>query len=347
MRLIALLCAACLALPAQAQSWATQELCDVREPRVHDEVFEPFGRSELQSAAAEIPNGIGRFWRITSPEGAVSHLWGTFHSNHPLILDLPQPLMDTIGSARIVAVEANFSDVSRAELTRLFNNEHRWLEQGDVAFDALELPSELEAWIRDRFIALGWRWDGPDILNLPAIADTLLGDPCTDFTSGLYPVQDFRIQLLGVLAGAQILGLEDNMRFYTRFEGGRDTDTLKAMIARYGAYLNPDITPEDYATGFGLYLEGRLGEWMAWDHIYLDQLFPGGQGAEWTALSDAYLLTERNVDFVNAALPELERGGVLIAVGSFHLPGRTGMIRLMRGAGYTVERIALEGEAPS
>lgn len=347
MRLIAFLCAACLALPAQAQSWATQELCDVRDPRVHDEVFAPLSRDELQAAAAEIPNGIGRFWKITSPEGAVSHLWGTFHSNHPLILDLPQPLVEAIETARVVAVESDFSDVSRSELTRLYNNEHRWLKQGELEFNTLDLPPELEAWIRDRFIAIGWRWDGPDILNLPAIAETLLGDPCSDFASGLYPIQDFRIQMLGDLAGAEVIGLEDHMRFYTRFAGGRDTDTLKAMIARYGAYLNPDITTEDYASGFALYLEGRLGEWMAWDNAYLDGLFPGGQGAEWATLSDAYLLTERNVDFVNAGLPELERGGVLIAVGAFHLPGRTGMIRLLRGAGYTVERIALDGEAPS
>ena len=40
---------------------------------------------------------------------------------------------------------------------------------------------------------------------------------------------------------------------------------------------------------------------------------------------------------VKAALPLLAEGGVLIGVGSLHLPGADGLVALLREAGYTVE----------
>ncbi|MFK7939686.1 MAG: TraB/GumN family protein [Roseovarius sp.] len=291
-------------------------------------------------------NPVGRFWKITSPDGAVSHLWGTMHSNHPLILDLPEALIDQINTARIVALELDYTTATRQQLNDQFNSVHRYVHPDEPMFSSLDLPFKLDTWIRDRFRAVGWGLDGPDLLNLPAIAEMLLSDPCNDFTSGVYPIQDFRIQMLGDIAGARIMGLEDPMRFYHRFGTGQDTQTVRAIIALYGAYLNPDVTAQDYASFFALYLQGRLGEWMAWDKAYITTLFPDGNGADWHQLSHEYLLTERNVDFVNAALPELYKGNMVIAVGAFHLPGHTGLIEMLRGAGFTVDRVVLEGEAP-
>ncbi len=40
-----------------------------------------------------------------TPEARVSHLWGTFHTPDPLLLDLPQPFLDILRTARVVALE--------------------------------------------------------------------------------------------------------------------------------------------------------------------------------------------------------------------------------------------------
>lgn len=336
-----------LALPAHAQSWATQEMCDVQDAVVHPEVLAPFTEDSLHKAAADIPNSVGRLWQVTSPDGAVSHLWGTMHSQHPLVLALPDPLMQAIAKARVVAVETDFTTSTRAELYDLYTAKHRYLEEGQPSYSTLNLPIDLDHRIRERFASLGWGYDGPDILNLSAIAEILLSDPCNDFSSGIYPIQDFRIQMLGDIAGARIMGLEDSLMFYDRFASGlQDTGTLKAMIAVYGSYLNPDMSNQSYATAFALYLQGQIGALMAWDKAYFDSLDDNGQYAAWLEQTNAFLLTERNINFVYAALPELETGGMVIAVGTYHLPGQSGMIELLRGAGFTVDRIVAEGEAP-
>jgi uncharacterized protein YbaP (TraB family) len=41
----------------------------------------------------------------------------------------------------------------------------------------------------------------------------------------------------------------------------------------------------------------------------------------------------------DAALPHLAEGKAFIAVGALHLPGKNGLVALLRGAGYTVSPV--------
>ncbi len=41
----------------------------------------------------------------------------------------------------------------------------------------------------------------------------------------------------------------------------------------------------------------------------------------------------------DGALPHLDKGGAFIAVGALHLPGKTGLVSLLREAGYTLTAI--------
>ena len=168
----------------------------------------------------------------------------------------------------------------------------------------------------------------------------------TDFHDGSFPIQDYHIQLQGALAGAGLIGLEDRNAFYDRLNDPANLDLAAAIIATYGAYLDPEQTQDAYATTEALYLSGRIAEMMAWETALFDHRYPDGQGADWLARTDAYLLAERNETFLAAALPELEKGSLFIAIGAFHLPRDTGMIALLRREGYTVTRIPLSGEAP-
>jgi hypothetical protein len=99
--------ASVFAAAASAQDWATREVCTVDKPRVHEEVFAPASLDELEQLASSIPNSTGKFWQITSPTGATSHLWGTFHSADPLIL------------AAIKDAQSKASDRSQEEMRKL------------------------------------------------------------------------------------------------------------------------------------------------------------------------------------------------------------------------------------
>ena len=110
---------------AHAQDWATADVCRVKTAEITETAFAPATFDALEAAGANLANGKGRFWRIETSNGAVSHLWGTMHSADPLILDLPQALRSVIGAARVVGVEIDFAGKSRAGL-RASNNLMTW-----------------------------------------------------------------------------------------------------------------------------------------------------------------------------------------------------------------------------
>lgn len=62
--------------------------------------------------------------------------------------------------------------------------------------------------------------------------------------------------------------------------------------------------------------------------------------------TNAYLLDDRNANFLATIREELTEGGVFMAIGNLHLPGENGMVAMLRRAGFTVDRIALPGEIP-
>jgi hypothetical protein len=51
------------------------------------------------------------------------------------------------------------------------------------------------------------------------------------------------------------------------------------------------------------------------------------------------LLVTRNLGMRDKALAFLEEGNAFIAVGGLHLPGRQGLVTLLREAGYTVTAV--------
>ena len=331
-----------------AQDWATAEVCKVDQAVINDAVFEPPGRAALEAMAAGIENRRGRFWQIKSPDGAVSHLWGTWHSSDPLVLNLPDAVRSTIDAARIVAVEVDYVHKSRDDYRRAQYLEGRYLEASDpFAFTPGEdtiagLPPEVSNWVTERAIELNWTEDVSLILSPAGIAEMLLSDPCEDFSAGILPIQDDYIQLLGRLAGAEIRGLEDPSEFLEDLTA--DEATANAIVAVYAAYLKPVTSNAERSTSFGIYREGRLGLMMAWDAFYMSQVL-GDRGVDVLARTDAYLLTKRNRRFVERLTDDLSAGGVFVAVGAAHLPGTDGLITMLRDEGFEVTRLPLPGEA--
>jgi uncharacterized protein len=345
------LCALWLAAwPAAAQEWFTRDACSVAEARLDPRAYPVELRARARAAADRVANGTGRLWEIRSPEGRVSHLWGTYHSADPLILDLPAAFRKVLEDARVVLVEGDPLPGDRAEATEAFDVTWMWKDGTAVAPPSAELPPvppEVEGWIAARMAAIGWDADYLPMLTDAGILALILSDPCEDFLLGVLPIQDTYIAQLAYLSGAEIVGLEPGSTF------GRDlTAPERALDARsavilYGGALGPDsAAPGLRATLFTLYREGRLAEHGAWFEAVLAEAAGAPMSELLTEATDRYLLTERNHRFVATASPEILDGGAVIAVGAGHLPGETGLVTLLRAEGFAVTRVLLPGEAP-
>lgn len=346
MRILLVLVLAHLAIagPAQAQSWFTYDACTVNEPAIDPRAIDAAMMGAIKAEAAEIENGLGRLWQVTSSKGAVSFLWGTMHSTGRLILDLPTELEAIIENSRVVMPEISPVIESREGVAIRLRGDSQWATASDFGVYR-DLDPRVIPWIDQRIRALGFQDNTLSRLTPVGILNFILAHPCDDFTTWRFPIQDDRIVMLSHEADAQIVGLE-RVEDFEKLNEPEHRETAFAIIEQYGAWLAPEDVHAKERSAYALYLQGRIAEWMAWDRVYLRAFFGAERAAQIIALSDAFLLWNRNLSFVRAAKPELDVGKALIVVGAFHLPGKLGMVSLFRGSGYRVERVPLPGEAP-
>ncbi|MEO0487591.1 MAG: TraB/GumN family protein [Pseudomonadota bacterium] len=332
----------CLAAPLSAANWATKAVCDIPSLDLPAAWADRADIAAAQARAAGIPNGLGKFWRITAPDGAVSHLFGTMHSNEPLLLDLPGELSAALNQARIIATEVDFRLPARRFARNDPVDSYRWRSARSRNAEPPFEP-ELADWVREFFSGQGLQtpWT---FLTDAGLAERLLHNPCNDFNAGVFPVMDDLIALEGVLAGATFLGLESQGAFLTELSRPSRAAQLHGILQVYGAYTQPPADNQGRQAFAALYAQGRLGEMMAHDALYLEAVFGPERGAKFRADAERYLIRDRNLAWLGRIGPELDRGGVVMAVGAFHLPGEDGLVARLRAQGYSVSRIVAEGE---
>jgi hypothetical protein len=107
-------------------------------------------------------------------------------------------------------------------------------------------------------------------------------------------------------------------------------EILKAGLRTY------DRLDDMVETTIQLYLRRELG--AIWP-LQLELAEQVGVAPKTFATTERSLLTTRNLGMRDKALASLEQGGVMIAVGALHLPGKQGLVALFREAGYTVTAV--------
>ena len=334
-----------LAEQAGAQDWFTPASCAVTPEDLASAAMAPDVATRITAAAEKVVNARGRLWKITTPEGRVSHLWGTFHSPDPLILDLPPRFRAIIEDARVVALEFDPIPADRAEAKA--NAATGWMWRSEGWADWSFVPPQIMGWVRVRLEAIGWGTGFIDQLTAAGLASLLLSDPCGDYLAGVLPGQDGYIAQLGYLAGAEVTGLQQWPDFGRQLNDPARAAEAQAVIVLYASYLGPEEGDrKGRALSFRLYREGRMAELDLWSENWLADLHGSAEAARITARAEGYLLVERNIIFVETALPLIRDGGAVIAVGAGHLAGPTGMVQMLRAEGLQVDRVALPGEAP-
>ncbi|MFK7751933.1 MAG: TraB/GumN family protein [Sedimentitalea sp.] len=315
-------------------------------PAIYGEALAPANLAELEADATRYINGVGKYWQITADNGAVSHLWGSYHSNERHVLALPERVIAQIAAARVVALETDFIYKSRRQIELSFRQDDRYRGPGQsIDREISDLPALLIANIRSRTHALGWGRDAADVLVPAAVIELIMSNPCDDFAAGVLPIQDDRIQMLGHINGAQILGLEPPNALFSKLSRPESKVLRQAMLMIYATYLNPQTSSKNKSTSIQLYLEGRTGVSRAWDRAWLVAQL-GDAAHNLLDRVDAYLLDARNAVFVTKVKPDLQVGGVFMAVGAFHLSGKQGMVEMLRRDGFAVTRTPIPGELP-
>jgi len=293
----------------------------------------PQYQERLKTEVAKVPFAYGNHW-VASKGNRKIHVVGTQHSGDSRMNAMMRTLQPVIASANAVLLEVTSSQ-STTLLSKLKKNpslvflkkgqslpemmsKDDWrslsLAAGDIGLTARE-TAKLQPWVLSIYLGRSG-CGGRGILSYAGLDD--------------------RIERMAIRNRVAIGSLEDVTDGFRALSMQPMRDQLRLLQLDLASEMNFDdlmvTLTESYFNGS--LAEGRIiQEWI----MYRDIDIPRKEVARLLRQFDALILDRRN----RAWVPVIERtkgNTLVVAVGAAHLPGRAGLLNLLKAKGYTLKR---------
>jgi hypothetical protein len=283
-------------------------------------LFAPFA-----ATAGGMPFGQGLLWRIERDGTPASHVFGTMHLSDPRVTALPEPVASALRAARRLALELVPTHDTPVQIARAM-----------MLSDGHTLDEIVGAELFDRAAAAG------QVYGVPAPTVRRL-KPWAVMTAISMPREESERRRAGKLAldnellararasGIPVVALERIDEQLGVFDSFDESDQV--ALLRQALDMQPEM-PTQVERMVAFYLArdtGRLLEWVA--------ARSAGEDARLRKRFEDKLLTARNRTFATRAEPLLAEGGLFVAVGAGHLPGRDGLLALLTARGWRATRV--------
>lgn len=261
----------------------------------------------------------GLLWKIETRTGLSSYLFGTFHTSDPRITKLPCPVEEAFARAKSYTMEVitNGAGISSMAEAMYFNDGKKLK---DVVGDRLYQDTLRALRGSDTRVAAGI-----DSMK-PWAVMMMLSSPRSG--SGLF--LDMALQLRATFHDKPTYGLETMQEQIAVFNDMSLDDQIVLLREAVQSVQRPEDAIEEVAQA---YLKRDLSALLTLNEKYKPQ-----DARVYATVMDR-LLVQRNINMATRMRPRLEEGNAFIAVGALHLPGETGLLGLLRAAGYRVTRI--------
>jgi uncharacterized protein YbaP (TraB family) len=282
----------------------------------------------IRQTAAKTENGEGLLWKIEKDGLAPSFLFGTMHVTDARVLDLPAPARDALDAAdRLVIETTDVLDQSRV-MAVLAERPDLMMFTDATTLTSLLAPEDRQT-VEDGLQARGISLASVNKMKPWMLAAMLASSPCELARQAKgETVLDARLATQAQAAGKEVLGLET---------GAEQIDALAKLPMAF--HLRSLV--ETLALGEGindvnetmiaLYLKGQIA--LLWP--LLEHVMPEAAG-EGYAEFEQIMITARNHVMAERAQPILAEGNTVLAVGALHLPGKEGLVQLLRDEGFTL-----------
>jgi uncharacterized protein YbaP (TraB family) len=320
-----------LAVGAQAQA----PTCGGRNVLDEMRTTEPAVHARIMAAAAATENANAVFWRVEKAGMPPSHLLGTVHLTDNRVTRLSPAVKGELDRARRLILElddispdAMMQQVARSPqlVSLMVFTDGRRLDQllagsdyqaASQALAKAGVPPEAAAtfrpWLVTMMLSVSTCEQSRAKTGLPSLDEHLARQTAARGLKavGLETIALQLQALSGVPERDQIEVLKSSVRYYHRID-----DLIETMIQLYQRREMGALWP----------LQLELAEKVGVSRRVFDSY-------------EAALLTRRNFGMRDAAMRYLAEGQAFIAVGALHLPGKNGLVSLLRGAGYTVTAV--------
>jgi uncharacterized protein len=294
---------------------------------------DPETLARIRAQAAAVPNGSGLLWRIEHPGARPSFLFGTMHMSDPRVVKLPAAAQIAFDGADTIVIETTdildnakmgeallarpelmmFTDATT--LPDLLSGEDRALVEKELGRRGIPLSSvrKMKPWMLSALVSLPACELARKTAGAPVLDVKLANDAKTagKELEGLESMTEQLEAMASLPMEFHIEGLVETLRL-----GDRVEDVMETMVR--------------------LYIDGQTG--MFWPFFEAALPSEGGDQEGFAAFQEA-LIDVRNRTMAEGAAPLIEKGGAFIAVGALHLPGKDGLVELLRQQGFRVEAV--------
>jgi uncharacterized protein YbaP (TraB family) len=323
----------CLALLLASLGGAGAQLptCSGRNMLDELKVSDAATHARILAKAAATENATAILWRIERAGRPASYLFGTVHLTDARITGISPAVKAALAGARRLLLEVDAEDLSAAGFTKAFARARPLLTFTDGR-RLEQLLSEAEF---SKAVAILERAGLPAQVAgafRPWVASLMLAlSDCERrrAAQGEAPL-DLRLAREAQARGIAVKGLETLEQQFRAMADVPEADQIAILRAGLAMHERIDDTLE---TTVQLYLTRQLG--AIWP-LQLALAEKVGVAAEAFDATENGLIVERNLRMRDTAAGALAEGGVMVAVGALHLPGRHGLVALLRQAGYAV-----------
>ncbi len=279
------------------------------------------------AATTELGANTGHLlWKVEKDGLPTSYLMGTLHSSDPRITKIRPDVEQALKSVNVLALE--LLDGSDSQLAGMMMSE----PQKFFYVGTEDLSVHLTADELQRGQAVAGALGIPFEKLQPWFAMTTIAIPSCELLSAAQgaKVLDAALEIRARALGKTVVALETpvgQIEAIRRIPESEVVNMLKAALASTGSI------DDQFETMKRMYLEGQVAEIWALSLLLADRA--NIPRSEFKSFKQE-LLNKRNVKMVDTAKDQLEKGGMMIAVGALHLVGDTGLVSLVRKAGFKV-----------
>lgn len=316
-------------LPVAATAAVETGMCGGKDMLAEIEKTEPEAYRRIAEEAKATLNTEALLWRVERAGVAPSYLFGTIHLTDKRVTTFSPKLKAAIAEAKTVALEV--ADLSSAAMGSAMMEAPKLVMFTDGRrLDGMLSTEEFET-VKSTLGAAGMPTEVAPLFR-PWIVYMILsvsGCERKKVESG-EAVLDMRIAEAARSRGVPVVGLEtvdEQLKAMASVPDDQQVQMLKATLKF--ASRSDDLME----TVVNLYVHRKMG--AAWPFQILLAQKAGVDPAP-LAVFQEKLVIARNKKMRDGSLPLLEKGGALVAVGALHLPGESGLVKLIRDAGYTV-----------
>ncbi len=319
----------CVAFLAPVAARAGQAPCTSHGINLMDglEKSNPALLAELTAEAAATPNSKGIFWKIEKDGVEPSYLFGTIHLSDPRVMKMPQAASEAYDSAQTVVIEA--ADIThRKTFPRIMQEQPDLMLFNDGTTLESHLPKERRADIEQKLVQRGIVLAAMNKIKPWVLSNLLASTKCERARKARGELfLDEQLAIEAQKQGREVKGLESIAEQFAAMNSLPLDFHIRNLIATvdFG-----DKIEDSMETAITLYLQGDVGMISP----ALRKIVPEDLSDADYALFQKVILTDRNHLMVDRAAPLLEKGGVFLAIGALHLPGKEGVVELLRQKGY-------------